>query len=45
MEINAPGIPSKSAATLALTGTFIFETAKERKDFTAENVALRPALR
>ena len=40
-----PGTPSQGAASLALAGTLAFKIAKERKDFTAEKVALLPARR
>ncbi|MGO9115076.1 MAG: hypothetical protein ACLP9L_38180 [Thermoguttaceae bacterium] len=41
LEVAAPGIPSRLAATLALSGSLVFELATEREDFTTEDVALR----
>jgi hypothetical protein len=40
LEINVPGIPSKGASALALSGTLVFKIAKEKKGFTTEKVAL-----
>ena len=41
LEVNMPGFPSKEATTLTLSGTLVFKIAKEKTDFTAENVALQ----
>ena len=41
LEVNMPGTPTKQAAMLTLSGTLVFKIANEKKDFTAEKVALQ----
>jgi hypothetical protein len=40
-EVDAPGVPSKGATVMTVTGTLVFRAATKKKDFTAENVALK----
>jgi hypothetical protein len=41
LDVIMPGIPTKKATTLALSGTLVFRVAKEKKDYTTEDVTLR----
>ena len=42
MEVTAPGVPTKGATTLTLSGQAVLRVATQKKDFAAENVALKP---
>jgi hypothetical protein len=42
IEIRAPNLPSKSATELNIIGKVMVPTADESKQFTAENVKLKP---
>lgn len=41
VEFSVPDIPTPKATTLNLAGTLVFKTAREKKEFRAEKVALR----
>jgi hypothetical protein len=41
VDIDVPGLPTKQATTLALSGTLVFRVAHEKKDIAVEKVALR----
>jgi hypothetical protein len=45
LEVKMPGIPTKQATTLTLSGTLVLKIAKEKKDFMADKVALHAGTR
>jgi hypothetical protein len=42
MEVNAPGVPTKGATALSVTGTVVLQMATQKKDFTADKVVFKP---
>jgi len=44
-EVSAPGVPTRGCATLTVSGEAALQVATQKKDFTAEKVALKPGTR
>jgi len=40
-EVTAPGVPGKGATSLTISGEVVLQAATQKKDFVAENVALK----
>ncbi|MCY3023220.1 MAG: hypothetical protein NTW87_29945 [Planctomycetota bacterium] len=40
-DVRAPGVPAQGATKLAVAGELVFQIATQKKDFAAENVALK----